>query len=91
MDHSDKTKQDLYQEREKRVMDAVALRVPDRVPVTSHFSFFSARYCGITIKEMMYDPDKAWEAQLKTTLDFQPDMAQDVFGGRIGWRLSRHP
>jgi uroporphyrinogen-III decarboxylase len=83
MDHLDKTKQDLYREREKRVMDTVALGVPDRVPVTSHFSFFSARYCGITIKEMMYEPDKAWDAQLKTTLDFQPDMAQDVFGGRL--------
>jgi uroporphyrinogen-III decarboxylase len=83
MNHLKKTKQDLYQEREKRVMDAVALKIPDRVPVTSHFSFFSARYCGITVKEMMYDPDKAWEAQLKTTLDFQPDMAQDVFGGRM--------
>jgi len=83
MEQSNKTRQDLYQEREKRVTDAVALQIPDRVPITSHFSFFSARYCGITIKEMMYDPDKAWEAQLKTTVDFQPDMAQDVFGGRM--------
>ena len=83
MDHSDKTKRDLYREREKRVMDTVALGVPDRIPITSHFSFFSARYCGITIKEMMYEPDKAWDAQLKTILDFQPDMAQDVFGGRL--------
>lgn len=83
MDQTDKTKQQLYREREKRVLDAVALKIPDRVPVTSHFSFFPARYYGITIKEMMYDPDKAWQAQLKTLLDFQPDMAQDVFGGRM--------
>ncbi len=83
MEDVKKTKEELFAEREKRIADAVALRKPDRVPLTSHFSFFPARYCGITIQELMYDPDKAWHAQLKTILDFQPDLAQDVFGGRL--------
>jgi uroporphyrinogen-III decarboxylase len=71
----------LYHMREKRVVDAVELRVPDRVPVTASFAFFPARYCGCTMKEMMYDPDKLWEVHLKTTRDFEPDIAQNPFPG----------
>ena len=67
--------------REKRVIDAVELKVPDRVPVTASFAFFPARYCGCTMKEMMYDPDKLWEVHLKTTRDFEPDIAQNPFPG----------
>jgi uroporphyrinogen-III decarboxylase len=71
----------LYQAREKRVTDAIELRVPDRVPVTVSFAFFPARYCGCTMKEMMYNPEKLWEVHLKTTRDFAPDVAQNPFAG----------
>jgi hypothetical protein len=71
----------LYMMRKKRVMDAVELRVPDRVPVTVSFAFFPAIYCGCTKKEMMYDPDKLWEVHLKTTLAFELDIAQNPFAG----------
>ena len=60
-----KTAQELYEEREKRVTDVIALKKPDRIPVTASFSFFPARYCGYTFADMMYDPDKIWEANLK--------------------------
>jgi uroporphyrinogen-III decarboxylase len=73
--------EELYRQREKLVMDAVELKVPDRVPVTASFAFFPARYCGCTMKEMMYDPDKLWEVHLKTTRDFEPDIAQNPFPG----------
>ena len=36
----DKTNEQLRQEREKRIMDAVALRKPDRVPISMAFSLF---------------------------------------------------
>ena len=36
--------QELYNQREKRVNDVIALRVPDRVPIMVMFSFFPARY-----------------------------------------------
>ena len=74
-----KTPEELYKEREKRVNDAVALRKPDAVPILPFFSFFVAHYAGMTIQEVMYDPDKLIEAQMKTLLDFQPDMDNNPF------------
>jgi uroporphyrinogen-III decarboxylase len=75
------TAEKLYQMREKRITEAIELKVPDRVPVTASFAFFPARYCSCTMEEMMYDPDKLWEVQLKTTHDFEPDIAQNPFAG----------
>jgi len=74
---------ELYRQREKRVNDAIALRVPDRIPVVVLFSFFSARYAGVSLKEVMYEPEKLMEAQLKTLREFQPDMDQNPYGTRF--------
>ena len=70
----------LYREREKRVVDAIALKVPDRVPLTVSMGFFVAKYTGYTNQEVMYDPDKLWDAQWKTTHDFVQDMERDPYG-----------
>jgi uroporphyrinogen-III decarboxylase len=78
-----KTGEELYEEREKRVQDIIALQKPDRVPVTASFGFFPARYCGYTMADMMYDPDKIWEANLKAILDFQPDQGLNPFGANF--------
>jgi uroporphyrinogen-III decarboxylase len=72
----------LYQEREKRVLDAIALRKPDRVPIVCSFSFFPAKYSGMTCEEVMYDPEKMWEAQWKVVMDFEQDLEQNPFGLR---------
>jgi len=72
-----------YKEREKRVMDAIALKVPDRVPIMVLFGFFPIKYVGMTIKEAMYDPDKLFDAQLKPLLEFKPDMDQAPFAIRF--------
>ena len=75
-----------YKERERRVMDAIALKVPDRVPIMVLFGFFPVKYAGMTIKEAMYDPEKLFDAQMKTLLEFQPDMDQAPFAIRsLGW------
>ena len=74
---------ELYKEREKRVNDAIALRVPDRVPILVLFGFFPAKYAGVRVEEAMYDPDKLFDAQLKTLLEFQPDMDQAPFANRF--------
>ena len=74
-----KTPQELYQEREKRVLDAIALKKPDRVPIFSRFSFFSPKYAGMTIEEVMYDPEKLWKAFWKTMIEFEPDMDRNPF------------
>ena len=66
--------EDLYRERDKRVKDAIALRIPDRVPIWfQDASFFPAKYTGITFKEAMYESDKVFAAYKKTFLDFEPD------------------
>jgi hypothetical protein len=79
---SEKT-EELYAQREKRVNDAIALRTPDRVPIEVMFAFFPAKYSGFTAEEVMYDPEKLMQAQLKTLLDFEPDMDQNPFGMRF--------
>ena len=69
-----KSNVELYRERKKRVDDAIALKVPDRVPIWfQDASFFPAKYTGITFKEAMYDSDKVFAAYKKTFLDFEPD------------------
>ena len=77
------TMQELYREREKRVMDAIALKVPDRVPIMVLFGFFPVKYAGMTIEEAMYDPDKLFDAQMRTLLEFAPDMDQAPFAIRF--------
>jgi len=70
-----KTPQELCQEREKRVADALGLRKPDRVPVIPLFGSFASRYAGISRRDELYDLEKSYEANLKATLDFEPEMA----------------
>jgi uroporphyrinogen-III decarboxylase len=77
------TKMRLYQEREKRVMDAIQLKVPDRVPIAGRYGFFPARYSGITIQEFIYEPEKMWEASWKTMADFPADIVQNPYPNRL--------
>ncbi len=78
-----KTAEELYAEREKRVLDAIALKKPDRVPVVALFSFFPAGYSGMTVEEVMYDPDKLWQAYWRAMTEFEPDMDQNPFALRF--------
>ena len=73
----------LYEEREKRVMDAIQLKVPDRVPIAGKYGFFPARYAGITIQEYIYEPEKMWEASWKTIRDFPADLIQNPYPARL--------
>ncbi len=79
-----KTPEQLYEEREKRVRDAIALKQPDRVPVTLRMTYFPARYTGIPMSTAYYD-GPAWnEAVKKTVYDFEPDMYQCASGMNSG-------
>ena len=79
-----KTSEELYRERTKRVQDAIELKVPDRVPFTPTYSFFPARYAGISCEEVMYDPEKLSQAYKKAVLDFEPDMYSSYANFTIG-------
>ena len=76
----EKTPQELFKERTKRVEDVVQLKVPDRVPFLPFFSFFPAKRAGISFEEAMYDYDKLAEVYKKAIIDFQPDMYTSPFG-----------
>jgi uroporphyrinogen-III decarboxylase len=69
-----KTTEELCAERRQRVLDAVALKVPDRVPIYLPFYMFAAKYVGMTFQEAFENPDKLLEANEKAHLDFKPDL-----------------
>ena len=76
----EKTPQELFRERTKRVEDAIQLKVPDRVPFLPFFSFFPAKYAGISFEQAMYDYGKLAEVYKKAIIDFQPDMYTNPYG-----------
>ncbi|MEJ2244850.1 MAG: uroporphyrinogen decarboxylase family protein [Acidobacteriota bacterium] len=72
----DQSTEQLYREREKRYIDAVELRVPDRVPTSVHLSYLPARFTEITYSDSYYDFPKWKDAYIKTALYFQPDRCE---------------
>ncbi len=83
----EKTPEQLYSERVKRINDAIQLKVPDKVPIMPSFGFFPAKYAGITCEEAMYDYDKLMTAWVKTMTDFQPDACDNPYTNRHLGRL----
>lgn len=71
---TDKTPEELYQEREKRVRDAIQLKEPDRVPVLIGCAYFPARYAGVPSSAAYYDAAAWKEAVKKTISELQPDL-----------------
>lgn len=70
----EKSPEELYQERIKRVMDVVQLKVPDRVPVFGPYQAFPYFWKGVTIKEAMNDYAKAREVCHQFVDEYQPDL-----------------
>ncbi len=77
------TKAALFAAREKRVTDAIQLKVPDRIPIVVRYGFFPARYAGISMHDFMYDAEKLWDSQWKTIADFPSDMIQNPYPARL--------
>jgi hypothetical protein len=70
----EKTGKQLRKEREKLIMDAIALKPTARVPVMSSIGYFPAKYCGIPCSAAYYDFDAWYNAYKKTLTDFDLDM-----------------
>ena len=68
-----KTPEQLYQEREKRLYDAVQMKVPDRVPVIFGGTFFACKYAGLPYSAAYYDAAGWKNAYRKMLLDLEPD------------------
>ena len=63
----------LYKERVTRVIDAIKLKEPDRVPTLAGCGHAPARYAGYTAKEVMYDPEKLIKAWTKYMVEIEQD------------------
>jgi hypothetical protein len=62
-----------YKARVQRILDAVYLKKPDRVPVFPMTGFFGAYYAGYTPYDVMYDYDKLFSSFKKYVVDMEPD------------------
>ncbi|WP_368294188.1 uroporphyrinogen decarboxylase family protein [Dehalobacter sp. TBBPA1] len=70
---SDKLK--LYDERVKRLKDAIELREPDRVPIYGLVDNWALSYYGITLEEALKDVELEYKAYSKALTDFPFDGA----------------
>jgi hypothetical protein len=72
--------QKRYDEKVKRVGDAIALLEPDRVPINPPPELFPVFNAGYTVAEVIYDTSlqKMRSAVVKYLKDFDPDSAADV-------------
>jgi hypothetical protein len=75
-----KTPEELYKERETRIMNAAHLKIPDRIPILVALTYFPAVYTGTPKKAAWYDHDAWFEATMKTFMDYQPDGIWSIQG-----------
>jgi hypothetical protein len=74
-----------YDARWQRILDCVALKQPDRMPVAMYATFWLATYGGISNRELMYDYEKTKEIAERAVLEFEPDaVAPLVAGAALG-------
>ena len=67
----------LYEQREKRISDAIALRKPDRVPVWHGVpGLYPSERLGISREEQMMDPERSLEANFQAALYYESDMVE---------------
>jgi uroporphyrinogen-III decarboxylase len=69
----DAAAEQAFREREKRLMDAVALRAPDRVPISIGLNYQPAKYAGITTWAAYYDWPTWKQAYIDAAKYYAPD------------------
>ena len=67
-----------YKARVDRLVAALNMQVPDRVPVNISSGFWFAARAGLTPYEAMSDPARAARAWTDFNLEFQPDRMSDL-------------
>jgi hypothetical protein len=78
-----------YDARWQRILDCIALKQPDRMPVALYATFWLARYGGITARELMYDYEKTNAIAERAMLEFEPDVGTALPGIAMGPVLER--
>lgn len=82
-----KTPEQLYEEREKRLVDTIALKEADRVPVVFRPGYFVLKYAGLTESVAFYQPRVHKQAVMRALLDFEPDVYQSAGNANSGLAL----
>ena len=93
---AEKTAQQLYAERAKRMQDALELRQPDRIPIQLGFGYMLAEMGGITRQEQHENGEKEQELLEQAALYFQPDSVMGLFNNpgsalAVGDRMTKYP
>jgi uroporphyrinogen-III decarboxylase len=93
---ADKSPQQLYAERARRMQDALELRQPDRIPIQLGFGYMLAEMGGITRQEQHENGEKEQELLEQAALYYQPDSAMGLFNNpgsalAVGDRMTRYP
>jgi len=63
----------LFEERQKRINDSIALQEPDRVPITAYGQCYPVINAGYTTADALYDFDVYAESMIKFLKDYEPD------------------
>lgn len=71
--NSGRTPAQLLADREQRVLAAVRLERPDRLPTALFAHFWISRYAGMSNRQAMYDYGKLSAAVVKAVRDLEPD------------------
>jgi hypothetical protein len=63
-----------YAERNNRANEAIAMKVPDRVPFQLFTGYFAGTYCGVPFSSAYYDSAKWRAANIRTITELEPDI-----------------
>ena len=67
----------LFEERSRRIADAIALRKPDRIPVWNGVPGpYPSERLGISREEQMMDVERSLEGSFQAALYYEPDMVE---------------
>ena len=87
-----------YERRVQMLLNVIALKKPERIPVHANMGIYPLTYAGVTGKDAMYDYQKLGQAMKKFNADFLPDTisASPIYGpGRafdiLDYKLYRWP
>jgi hypothetical protein len=69
----DASAEQAYRDREQRLIDAVQLKTPDRVPISIGLNFFPAKFAGTTTWAAYYDFPTWKQAYIKAAQYYEPD------------------
>ncbi len=91
-----KSPEQLVNERNQRVMTAIQLRQPDRIPILLGMGYLLAEAGGITKQELYENPEKAQQLLEQAAAYYQPDLIMGAWhtpgpSMALGDRMTKWP